>query len=249
MIFEQPLSEHARLCLRLEYLFTHLDYYFRITRDDHQTIKTLLEILQTIDRPDLKNKFLQNLIQYQHNLSSLEKIAGIDKKKLEDTLKQLDVLINELHSNQKKIGQELRENEFLNSIQQRIYTPAGTCGFNIPAYQLWLQLDSNERNDQLGSWLDQLSLTKNVVELSLKLIRESNLFKNNIAHRGFYQCNLDPNVTYQIIRIALEPMEKLFPEISVGRYRLAIHFFILDINGGDQQSADSIEFKISCCKV
>ena len=249
MIYEQPLNEHARLCLRLEYLFAQLDHSFQSTLNDHQTIRIILEILQVLDRPDLKNKFLQNLIQYQNMLLLLKKVPEVDVNKLNSTLKQIDELINELHINKKKIGQELREKEFLKAIQQRLYIPAGTCGFNLPAYQLWLEQDAITRRDQLANWITLLLLVKNVADISLKLIRNSNIFKDVIANGGFYQCNLDPNISYQMIRIAINPDRNIFPEISVGRFRIAIHFFNLDIDTINKQNSNTVEFKISYCKL
>src|SRR3989337_2632683 len=112
IIYEQPLNEQVRLCLRLEYLFNQAEYYLtgESIWDSHQMLKIILEILQAIDRPDLKNKFCQTLNQYMQILTQLEKLHDIDKQKLGSTLKQIDYLIDGLRSNQKKIGQELREN-------------------------------------------------------------------------------------------------------------------------------------------
>lgn len=250
MIYEQPLNEQIRICLRLEYLFNQADHYFkgRSAWDSHQMVKTILEILQVIERIDLKNKFCQTLNQYVHALSQLEKLQDIDKIKLGTTLKQIDRLIDGLHSNQKKIGQELREDEFLSTIQQRLYTPAGTCGFSLPSYQLWLQQDRTLRQQQLLSWFNHFNQLQEIVAMILKLIRESTPFKTTSATGGFYQNNLDQNIAYQLIRIKLPSTNNLFTEISVGRYRLAIHFFTLNITGRAIQTPADVTFELACCK-
>ena len=181
----------------------------------------------------------------------LKKVPEVDMSKLEATLKQVDELVHELHINKKKIGQELREKEFLNAIQQRLYIPAGTCGFNMPAYQLWLERDTVKRRDQLAGWMGYLLLVKNIADISLKLIRDSSTFKDAAANGGFYQSNLDPNIPYQMIRIAMDPEQNLFPEISVGRFRVAIYFFNLDVDAipFNKQNPTTVEFKISYCKL
>ncbi len=251
MLYEQPLNEQIRLCLRLEYLFDQASYYLSKESpwDSHQMLKIILEILQAIDRPDLKNKFFQTLYQYTHALSQLEKLEDIDRQKLHGTLQQIDRLVDSLHNNQKKIGQDLRENEFLNTIQQRLYTPAGTCSFSLPAYHLWIQQENSLRQKQLLAWFGHFNELQEIVDIILKLVRESTLFKTVDAHGGFYQNNLDPNIPYQLIRIKLQPQKNVFPEISVGRYRLAIHFFTLDINGRATQTSDDIKFELACCKM
>ena len=251
MLYEQPLNEQVRLCLRLEYLFTQANYYSpkESPWDSHQMLKIILEILQTIDRPDLKNKFFQTLNQHVHALSQLEKLEGVDKQKLHGTLQQIDRLIDSLHTNQKKIGQELRENDFLNTIQQRLHTPAGTCGFSLPAYHLWMQQETLLRQRQLLAWFGHFTELQEIVSITLKLVRESTSFKVADAHGGFYQSNLDPDMSYQLIRIKIHPNKNIFPEISVGRYRLAVHFFTLDINGRATQTSDNIKFELACCKM
>lgn len=251
MLYEQPLNEQIRLCLRLEYLFAQANHYLPKDShwDSHQMLKIILEILQAIDRPDLKNKFFQTLNQYIHSLSQLEKLENIDKKKLLGTLQHIDHLVDGLHSNQKKIGQGLRENEFLSAIQQRLYTPAGTCGFSLPSYHLWMQRENTLRQQQILTWFGHFNELQEIVNIILKLVRESTLFKVVDATGGFYQNNLDPNTPYQLIRIKLPPQENVFPEISVGRYRLAIHFFNLDLNGRATQTSSDIKFELACCKM
>jgi len=250
MHYEQPLNEQIRLCLRLEYLFDQANYYLtkEYVWDSHQMLKTILEILQTIDRPDIKNKFCQTLGQYAHNLSQLEKLPDVDKQKLNTTLKQIDHLIDSLHANQKKIGQELRENEFLTTIQQRLYTPAGTCGFSLPSYQLWIY-QKTEARQQMLAWFKHFSELQDIVNIILKLLRESSSFKNVDAYGGFNQSNLDPNISYQLIRIKVSKDKNLFPEISVGRYRLAIHFFNLDTSGKACQTPNDVAFELACCRI
>jgi len=251
IIYEQPLNEQVRLCLRLEYLFNQAEYYLtgESIWDSHQMLKIILEILQAIDRPDLKNKFCQTLNQYVQILTQLEKLHDIDKQKLGSTLKQIDYLIDGLRSNQKKIGQELRENEFLTAIQQRLYTPAGTCCFSLPSYHLWLQQQKPLRQQQLTAWFKNFSQLQEIVAIILKLIRESTTFKTTNASGGFYQTNLDPAISYQMIRVKIPADKNLFPEISVGRYRLAIHFFTLSITGKAVQTPIDAVFELACCRM
>lgn len=250
MIYEQPLNEQIRLCLRLEYLFDQVNYY--VTKgsmwDSHQLLKIILEILQTTDRPDIKNKLYQTLHQFAHTLSQLEKLPDIDKEKLNVTITKINHHIDVLYADQKKIGQELRENEFLASIQQKLYTPAGTCGFNLPAYQLWLR-QKIEAHQQLLTWLKHLAELQDIVNTILKLLRESSHFKTMDADKGFYQSNLDPNNFSQMIRVKLPQDKNIYPEISVGRHRLTIYFFTIDIKGKAFQTSNNFVFELACCKI
>ncbi|MDR1056977.1 MAG: cell division protein ZapD [Coxiellaceae bacterium] len=250
MIYEQPLNEQIRLCLRLEYLFDQANYY--LTKESfwdlHQILRVILEILQATDRPDIKNKFCQTLNQYIYTLSQLEKLPDVDQEKLSGTIRQIDRIIDVLHANQKKIGQELRDDEFLNGLQQRFYTPAGTCGFNLPNYQLWLQQKAIAHR-QLLTWFKHLDELQDTVNIILKILRESSSFRKMEAREGFHQSNLDLNFLCQMIRIKIPEDKNFFPEVSIGRHRIAIHFFTLDINGKTNQISYDVAFELACCRV
>jgi cell division protein ZapD len=253
IIYEQPLNEQVRLCLRLEFLFEQANYHLAgdSSWDLRQALNTILEILHLADRPDLKNKLGQALNQYASTLAQLEKLPDIDKQKLHDMLNQIDKSIDALRANTQKTGQALRENEFLMTIQQRLYTPAGTCEFSLPSYHLWLQQDTVTLKQQLSHWLDSFAQLQTIISLILKLTRESSSFKTTKAIGGFYQSNLEPSVQHQMIRIRISIVfeKRQFPEISVGRHRLAIHFFTLDINGRASQTPNDIVFELACCKL
>lgn len=251
IIYEQPLNEQIRLCLRLEYLFEQANHYINGESmwDSHQMLKIIIEIMQASDRPDIKNRFCQILNQYACILNQLTKLQNIDQDKLKDTLGQIDRLIDILRINQKKAGQELREDDFLNSIQQRLYTPAGTCCFSLPSYHLWLHQPNSLQRKQLKEWLGHFTQLEETISLILKLVREGTAFKEENAAGGFYKANLDPNTSYQMIRTKI-PLEKnLYPEISVGRYRLAIHFFTINITGRAIQHPNDVSFELACCKM
>lgn len=250
-IFEQPLNEHIRICLRLEFLFAEAQYFIarESSWDSRQALAAILEILGVIDRPDLKSKLGQALNQYANFLLQLEAQPHVDKEKLKTTIKQLDNMIDYLHTNQGKIGHELRDNEFLFTIQQRLYTPAGTCGFCAPAYNLWLQQPLATRQNQLNTWLKPFAHIKSMVELLLQLTRGSTSSKPLNAENGFYQTSLDPAIPYQMIRITLHNSSMLYPEISVGRHRLTIHFFELTTAGRAAQTKRNVQFELACCKV
>lgn len=252
IIYEQPLNEQVRLCLRLEYLFAQADHYLgkKSEWDIRQAIGTLLEISNITDRPDLKNKLGQILTQHATTLSQLEKFPDVDKNKLKDILNKINVLLDSLRTNTQKPGQILRENEFLNTIQQRLHTPAGACNFSLPGYYLWLRQDQEKISAKLLTWLEAFQQIHEVTKIILNVTRQNTDFKKDIkATGGFYQANLETNINYQMIRISIDGEKKLFPEISIGRHRLAIHFFNIDINGRATQTTNDVIFELACCKI
>lgn len=251
IIYEQPLNEHIRFCLRLEHLFAQVAYHLpkESEWDTRAALTAILEILSISDRPDLKNKLCQALSQCNTSLSQLENAPNINRQKLFATISEFDTQIDALRNSQKRIGQDLRENEFLNAIQQRLYTPAGTCCFSAPAFYLWLQKPPEMRKHYLEGWFKHFEQLQKIIDLLLKLARESTSLKMTTTQNNFYQANLDPQLSYQMIRIAIPKTLQLFPEISVGRHRLTIHFFKLTELGKSTQIQNDINFELACCKL
>jgi cell division protein ZapD len=254
VIYEQPLNEHIRFCLRLEHLFQKVKNYLEdhSNWDSRTALETILEILSVVDRPDLKTKLSKALSCYATTLTQLlnRKLPeDVDEKKLRRIIDQLNKLINNLHLSSGKIGQSLRENEFLNIIQQRLSTAGGTSAFSTPAYHLWLQQSPKSRLEDLNKWFDEFTEIKITVALLLKLTRESADFEKIKAQGGFCQMNLDPNLAYQMVRLALPVSAQIYPEISVGRHRLSVHFYALNVNERATQVTTNVEFELACCKV
>lgn len=255
--FEQPLNEHIRVCLRLEHLFDYLEHNLRDLSawGSRAVMTTLLEILNVIDRPDLKTKLVKALTNHAVALNHLERFPQVDIKKLKGLIEDLDKLIDSLHATQGKIGQGLRENEFIRTIRQHSLNPGGACNFSTPAYYLWLEQAPEFRQAHLQAWLTNINQLRHIVQLLLQLTRNSSNSVWHVAQNGFYQQALDPKIDCQMIRVtvAAPPTHhpQVYPEISVGRHRLSIYFHIpnfLDF-GRSQKAAEDIEFKLTCCVV
>lgn len=251
IIYEQPLNEHIRVCLRLEHLFEQVLIHIDNTNEwaSRTAILTLLETVNVIDRPDLKAKLTKALTQHAATLTQLEVLPQVDNLKLKTILADLDKLIDQLYATQGKIGQNLRSNEFLNTIRQHLYNPGGAVNFSNPALQLWLQKPSVNRISDLKIWFKEFDLIRDVVNILLQLTRQSSLPSEKYADKGFYQQALDPRALCEMVRVAVSMDANLYPEISVGRHRLSVRFLEPNCHdiGRSKQCDYNIKFKLTCC--
>jgi cell division protein ZapD len=251
IIYEQPLNEHIRVCLRLEHLFEHILSNIENHSEwaSRTAVLALLETVNVIDRPDLKTKLTKALTQHASTLTQLEVLPQVDSSKLRSILSQLDHLIDQLYATQGKIGQTLRSNEFLNGIRQHLYNPGGAVNFSNPAFQLWLQKPAVNRVKDLKAWFKEFNLIRDVVNLLLHLTRQSSLSIEKYADKGFYQQALDPNSSCEMVRVTLPVTADLYPEISVGRHRLSVRFLEPNCHeqGRSKQCDYNIKFKLTCC--
>jgi len=253
IIYEQPLNEPMRICLRLEQLFNQLKHY--INRPDPESSKhaliSIAKILDVIKRPDLKSKLAQTLTQHATTLGQIERFPQVDPERLQDLLKQLDSLISNFHHQTCRIGERLRNNEFLNNIRLRLGNPGGACLYSIPAFTLWLEKSTEIRFKDLNLWTSEFNQLQQIVNLILHITRNSGETIELNATNGFYHQTLNPTLPCEIIRINLPTHYNVFPEFSVGRHRLSIRFLVPNYhdNGHPTQSNENLLFELTCCRV
>jgi cell division protein ZapD len=248
-VFEQPVNEHIRVCLRLEHLFQQAMENLPSASlwNSRLVLSALIDILNMLDRPDLKTKLTKELSRHLITFSRLAETPHIDKQKLSILLLELEELVDLLHATNGKFGQELRNSDFLNTIRQHLPTAGGACGFDTPAYHLWLQQPATDRIANLAHWLKSFDTIHAAATLILRLTRQSTPPQVKTAVNGFYQNTLDPQAPCQLVRVAIPADLQLYPEISVGRHGICIRFFSLTLGERLPPVTDDIVFKLTTC--
>lgn len=242
--YEQPLNELVRTCLRLEYLYNLLDYHLQTARpfSTHAALGLLLDILQILDRPDIKTKFIAEFRRYVESFQPLKDNPKVDKKSLNLALDELNTLIELLQPKYGKFAHEVREDSFISAIRQYFLTPGGTCNADIPQYHYWLNLPPEKHQIYLKRWISALEESYKAVRLLLKLARESTQETHLIAEEGFYQKALSPERFCPLVRVVLERNLPVYPLMSLGRHRLVIHFYTASLDAKPQQTKENIPF-------
>jgi cell division protein ZapD len=251
VIYEQPLNERIRTFLRLEFLFT--EFFARLEGptlwDSRNALASLLDILNIFNRTDLKTEVMKELERQMSVLAALEHAPGVDSARLTDLLDEFDVLMDRMHALHGQIGQELRQNEFLNSIKQRISIPGGTCDFDLPGYHFWLQRPAESRIADLRRWIKVFEPIQLSILLLLRLVRESAHSSQEVAHEGFFQKMLDPNSPCQLVRVTVPSEAPYYAEVSGGRHRFTLRFLEFLTNGNTAQTTQDVPFKLTCCMI
>ncbi len=249
ILYEQPVNELIRVCLRLEHLLQQGLENLRGTTiwDSRASMLTIHDILNILDRPDLRTKLTKEFVRYLATLSRLESVDHIDQKKLSATIVEVENVLDSMHATNGRFAQELRDNDFLNTIRQHLSNPGGASGFDVPAYHYWLQQPINERNVLLHTWFGHFDQINSAVGLMLRLIRQSSSPQLQTAHGGFYQTNLDPTQSVQLIRISVPTTTAVFPEISVGRHGVSLRFYTPSVKERAALYKQDVVFKLSCC--
>src|SRR3990167_994218 len=253
IIYEMPLNYAVRICLRLEHLFRQ----FEKTVSSTSTLATknamdaLLKIQEVTDRPDIKSKLSQTLTQYANTFGQMSRSPQIDSARLQTTLKKINVLNNYLHTHHARIGEPLRQNDFLAQIRSNLTNPGGVCDYRLPAYTLWKNKPAEEKAKDLNTWMETFRPLHDIMEAILQLTRECTPLQTVTAENGFYLQPLNPNAPCHLVRVALPAQTNLYPEFSAGKHRLTIRFLTPSYFGAGKstQTQGSTSFQLACCKI
>jgi len=249
-LYEHPLNERVRTFLRLEYLFKQAAHHLNCDTewDSRATLTCILDILAIIGSSNLKSEVLKELERHAANLKRHEQNPNIDHTHLSSLLGRISAHMEIMHQINGQIASELKSTEFLLSIHQRSAIPGGTCDFDLPAFHYWLQQPPRLRKRDLAQWLGNFDEIGQAIHMILSLMRDSAPMRPTVAQDGVFQRTLDPNLPFQLIRIALPAGLPYYAEVSGGRHRFTIRFLQFSIGRDRSPQTDrDVEFELACC--
>ncbi|GGP21477.1 cell division protein ZapD [Silvimonas iriomotensis] len=249
--YEFPINERIRTLLRLE------DIYDRTTTlaarehplDHHMALIGLFEIMEVASRADLKSDLLQELERQRQSLSALRHNPHISEEALERVLSDIEDTHGQLLQMTGKVGQYLRENEWLMAIKQRLAIPGGACEFDLPSYHYWRQQAPERRKADLERWLAPLMPIRHGIQIVLRLLRDSAKVSHFTARQGSFQ-QMSGGKTIQMLRVTLPSDLPVVPELSANRYAINVRFIQPSTSGDRTKVVEAdIEFALSYCNL
>ena len=249
--YEFPFNERIRTLLRLEDLFGKilLNVAAGYQHNHHSALISLLQMLDIIDRADLKMDLVQELDRQRLAMQNLRGNPVIAETVLDGILKEIGASSTTLRSDNAKLGQHLRENEWLMSIKQRTGILGGVCQFDLPSYHHWLSLSESQRKKDFDNWLARLMPMHEAIKTILHILRGSGLATIHRVDTGFFQQMLGGAKPAQMLRIELLDNCPCFPEVSANKYAINVRFFALDFVQKPKQCDHTIDFKMTLCNL
>lgn len=249
--YDYPFNERIRTLLRVEDLFAKVLYNAEGDHEyqHHCALLTLLQILDVVDRAELKLDLLQELDRQKNALRLLIGNPAIVADALQSTLTDINIALEALRGETNKLGQTLRTNEWLMSIKQRAGIPGGVCEFDVPSYHYWLKLGSKRRKQDLETWLQPLVPMHQAIIIILRILRGSGARTKLIAPNGIYQQMLGGAKPAQMLKIEVADTLTCFPEVSANKYAINIRFNTLDCTQKPQKYEEDVEFSFTLCNL
>lgn len=248
--YEYPLNERIRTLLRLEDLFDRTLHFIEGdgAQEHHVALVTLFEILEVAGRADLKFDLVQELERQRQILLSFRNNPQISEDALAGALYEIEQASAGLLAIQGKIGQYLRENEWLMSIKNRAVIPGGVCEFDLPGYHYWLHTDAEHRQETLRKWIKPMLPISQGLAIVLRLLRSSGRPDTQLAKRGAFQLMLGGR-TAQMLRLNVQRSDAYIPEISANKYAINIRFTAPDAELRPKQAEVDISFGLTFCNL
>ena len=114
--YELAMTESSRLCARLEYIFSQVRYHVshKNIESRHLALESMIELLQVLDRPDVRTRLLylvQGIYAYLSSMPSQEsgRIEGICEAFQGD--------VHYLRSEPTRLGHSLAQDALLKQLQ------------------------------------------------------------------------------------------------------------------------------------
>lgn len=250
IVYEYPLNERIRTWLRLEELFEKTDFFIQADdpRSHHAALLAIFELVDVMARPELRSELLQELERQKQAFEPFRGNPAVDSKRLEEVLQSLNDSLSMLHVQSGKLGQHIRDNEWLNSIKSRTCIPGGVCGFDLPSYHYWLNLAPSRRREELLAWLMPVRAIGNGVEVVLRLLRESGSITRYVAQSGLFQLMLGGRVA-QLLRVGVEDHMPCLPEVSANKYAVNVRFVLAGTSQKSRTYEEDVPFDLVFCSL
>ncbi|MCX9155890.1 cell division protein ZapD [Niveibacterium sp. 24ML] len=248
--YEYPLNERIRTLLRLEDLFDKA-LHFTLAEgpyEHHTALVSVFEILDVASRADLKVDLVQELERQRQILVSFRHNPEISEEALSGALYEIEHASAALLSMAGKIGQYLRENEWLMNIRSRAAIPGGVCEFDLPSYHFWLNRPVEIRQADLRTWIGPMTPIREGLAIVLRLLRASGRPESLVAHRGQFQMMMGGR-SAQMLRIRFGKDEAFVPEISANKYALNVRFVGAASAARTRQAESDLDFELTFCNL
>jgi cell division protein ZapD len=248
--YEYPLNERIRTLLRLEDLYRKINHFMRgdAPQDHHVALLTLFEVLEVAGRADLKVDLVQELERQRQILISFRNNPEISEEALSGALYEIEQASSSLLAMAGKIGQYLRENEWLMAIRSRASIPGGVCQFDLPSYHFWLNRDPEQRRRDLDGWIHPMVPIREGLTIVLRLLRASGRPETQLARAGTYQLTMGGR-SAQMLRVRLAPADAVVPEISANKYALNVRFMLPETVLRPRLAERDIPFELTFCSL
>ena len=218
LVYQLAVHFLPKISLRLERLFLAIEQACKSSDPiiHHYALKNIIEIIKLIEKPELKSRFVKELMRVEHVINKTD--TSISNSRYASLFVQVQVLSHISG----RFGESIHQDPFLQSIRLAQSAHNSDCELHAPQLIFWLENASSVRQENLNVWLIQLQTLCDTVNIYLALLRDTALFEPIDMMNGFYQRSLPARSTYHLILIKMSRLCGIVPKIQLGHHGLSI---------------------------
>lgn len=241
--FQQATHFLPKIALRLEYLLRTAKQASEETNPiiHHYALQNVTEIMQLIQKPELKSRFLKELIRIEHHC--LKNNSCISEELHTKLYAQIQTLTHAVG----RFGDGLHQDNFLYAIRSSQTAQAAECEMQSPQLVYWLEGDAGTRQEHVNAWLAALRPLQDTVTIYLALLRSSAEFKEILLYNGFYQQPLPPRSFCHLIMIRMNIAARVVPVIQLGHHGLSLR--LCDASSMKEVKETDAKLDIAICQL
>lgn len=216
--FQLPTHYLPKIALRLECLFLTINQACKENHPiiHHYALKNIIEIIELIEKPELKSRFLKEFIRIEHAVNKSQ--TSVSDKLYADLFLQVQYL-NHCSG---RFGESIHTDPFLQNIRVSKTVSHNDCEIQSPQLILWLEHNAEQRKKDLTLWAQHIQPLYNAVEVYLSLLRNAAKFSEIDLNRHFYQCALPSKTSCHLILLKMNKKAGLIPKMELGHHGLSI---------------------------
>lgn len=244
MVFQLALHFLPKVALRLERLFLAISQACEVKNPiiHHYALKNIIEIIKLIEKPELKSRFVKELMRIEHVLNKSD--IEISDVRYANLFVQVQVLSHISG----RFGESIHLDPFLQSIRLAQSAHSSDCELQAPQLLFWLENDALARQKNLINWLNQLQVLGDTVNVYLSLLRDTAKFVPIEMRHGFYQQSLPHRASYHMILVRMHHQSNLVPKIQVGHHGLSLR--LCDAYSMQEVSRETeVEVDLAICQI
>lgn len=233
----------SRISLRLEFLFKTIN---QACDESHEIIhrfalKNIIEIADIIEKPELKSRFLKELIRIEHVLKKNNLLNN--PQLFEDLSTQIHIL-NHVPG---RFSNSIQDDELFKTLRQIHHPNTKECEFNSPHLVLWFDSDPIMRQQTITQWVNCLRDLEATVSIYLSLLREATQYISITASNGFYQHGISPQSVNHLILLKMDKSLGIIPKLQLGHHSLTIRLY--ELASAHEIRDKTVDMQIAFCHI
>ncbi len=241
--FQLAIHYLPKVALRLECLFLTIQQSCDEAHPviHHYALKNIIEIMKLIEKPELKSRFLKELMRIEHTLNKSQIIIS------NELYASLFVQVQFLSHVAGRFGENIHTDPFLQSLRLAQTGHNIDCELQTPQLLLWLESEPEKRQHDLSVWLKQLQSLYDAVTIYLSLLRNTAEFNKIDLLNGFYQRSLTSRVNCHLILLRMDKNCGIVPKMQLGHHGLSLR--LCEAHSMHEVRSTNIEIDLAICQL